>query len=112
MRPESRLYWITDEREAGKSRRVKQMGFLTGTGSKCHRGASERGVTERGSRCLKIRLPTGSLPASGVSIGEFPQDVERLLDVASQGNGIQGLELPLQGVPLLGGVRAGSEHPL
>src|ERR1700737_5216053 len=68
------------------------------------RGASKRGVTERRERCLKSLLPTGRLPARGAaSIGELPEDVQRLLDGPGQGDRIQRVKLVREPRPLRGG---------
>src|ERR1700716_2830984 len=57
-------------------------------------------------------LPTGGLLTGGPSIGELPQHVQRPLDIAGQGDGIERGELGGQRLPLLGGERTGGQYPL
>ena len=58
-------------------------------------------------------LPTGRLPARGAaSIGELPEDVQRLLDGPGQGDRIQRVKLVREPLPLRGGEHARGEHPL
>jgi hypothetical protein len=46
------------------------------------------------------------------SIGELPQHVQRQLNVAGEGNGIERLKLELQSAALLGGEHPGGQDPL
>jgi len=46
------------------------------------------------------------------SIGELPQHVERQLNVAGEGNGIEHVKLVLQSAALLGGEHPGGQDPL
>ena len=57
-------------------------------------------------------LPTGGLLRAGTSVGEFPQQIQRLLDVASEGNGIKGVKLLGESGPLGRAEAAGSQHAL
>src|SRR6266851_1632641 len=56
-------------------------------------------------------LPTGDLLTRGPRIGELPQHVQRPLDIAGQGDGIERGELRGQRLPLLGGALAGGQYP-
>src|SRR5262244_3417019 len=73
------------------------------------RDASEVSVTERWGRCLKILLPTGSLLTRGTRVGQFPQPVEGVLDVARQGDGVQDVPLLREGRALGGRQDPGGE---
>src|SRR5437867_9836344 len=57
------------------------------------RDASEVGVTERRTRCLKTLLPTGGLRSRVTSVRELPENVQRGLDLTGEGNGVNGTEL-------------------
>src|SRR5215831_8536562 len=76
------------------------------------RDASEVGVTERRGRCLKMMLPTGGLLGGAARIGEFPEDVQRLLDLAGKGDRIECLELRRERGALGGREDAGGEDAL
>src|SRR5262245_30781613 len=80
--------------------------------SRCHRDASEVGVTEQGVRCLKIVLPTSGLPGGATRLGELTEDVQGVRDLTGDGDRIERRELGVERGALSGGEDPRGEDPL